>query len=92
MLKLALNFNYYTTISLYVLSSDLGYKHFDKSGDNLEAECLLEEAGPMKVYLISIRFLSICHLGFTYVNKLPCSAPQFVQWQIMIELKITQHA
>ena len=88
----AIAFSYYTTISLHILISDLGCKCFDKSGDNLEAECLLEEAGPMKVCLISIRFLSICHLGFTYVNKLPCSAPQFIQWQIMIELKITQHA
>ena len=88
----AIAFSYYTTISLHVLISDLGRKRFDKSGDNLEAECLLEEAGPMRVCLISIRFLSICHLGFTCVNKLPCSAPQFVQWQIMIELKITQHA
>lgn len=91
-MKLGLNFSYYTTTSLHVLISDLGCKRFDKLGDNLEAECLLEEADPMRVCLISIRFLRIHHLGFTYVNKLPCSASQFVQWQIMIELKMTQHA
>lgn len=64
-------FYYYPTAKLHFIISDLGLICFTNLGGNLEVKHLFEEASPIRVCLVFIRFLGVHHSQFTYINKLP---------------------
>ena len=54
-------FYHYPTAKLHFIISDLGLICFTNLGENLETKHLFEEASPIRVCLVFIRFLGVHH-------------------------------